>query len=192
VADDVLDPGELERNEARISDLVRLARESESPLDRTVAVLNPWVSFAIVPLFALANAGVPLTGDAVDGALGNRLVLGVALGLLVGKPVGVLGATWLACRFRLGRLPAGAGWRHLSGIGLCAGVGFTVALFVTGLSFDDQGLIDRAKIGILAGSLLAGVLGYLVLRGARPEPATGPLAHGGRDVPPSPGPWIPS
>jgi NhaA family Na+:H+ antiporter len=171
MADDVLDTGELERNEARISDLVRLARESESPLDRIVAALNPWVSFAIVPLFALANAGVPLSGDAVDGALGNRVVLGVALGLLVGKPVGVFGATWLACRFRLGRLPAGAAWRHLFGVAVCAGVGFTVALFVAGLSFDDPALIDPAKIGILVGSLLSGILGYLVLRTARAAPA---------------------
>jgi NhaA family Na+:H+ antiporter len=170
MADDVLDTGELERNEARISDLVRLARESESPLDRIVAVLNPWVSFAVVPLFALANAGVPLSGDAVDGAVGNRVVLGVALGLLVGKPIGVFGATWLACRFRLGRLPEAAGWRHLFGVAVCAGIGFTVALFVTGLSFDDPALIDRAKIGILVGSILSGILGYLVLRSVRPAP----------------------
>jgi Na+:H+ antiporter, NhaA family len=168
MADDVLDTGELERNDARMRDLVRLTRESESPLDRVVTTLNPWVSFAIVPLFALANAGVSLSGDALGDALGSRVTIGVALGLLVGKPVGVFGATWLACRLGLGRLPGGTGWRHLFGVGVCAGVGFTVALFVTGLSFDDAQLIDDAKIGILGGSIVAGVLGYLVLRRARP------------------------
>jgi Na+:H+ antiporter, NhaA family len=86
--------------------------------------------------------------------------------------VGVFGATWLACRFGMGRLPAGAGWRHLLGVAGCAGVGFTVALFMTGLSFDDPQLVDRAKIGVLAGSLLSGVLGYLVLRVGRPKAPT--------------------
>ncbi len=145
-----------------------VAAEGESPLDRIVAVLNPWVSFAVVPLFALANAGVSLSGDLLGDAPGDRVVLGIALGLVVGKPVGVVGATWLACRLRVGRLPVGTGWRHLVGVGVCAGIGFTVALFVAGLSFDDPEVVDRAKIGILAGSLLAGVLGYLVLRSAPP------------------------
>ena len=172
-ADEVLDTGELERNEARLRDLVRLARESESPLDRVVTVLNPWVSFAVVPLFALANAGVRLSGDALGDALGDWVVLGFALGLLVGKPLGVFGATWLACRLGIGRLPTGASWHHLFGVAVCAGVGFTVALFVTGLSFDDADLVDGAKIGILAGSVLAGVLGALVLRSAGP-PAPAP------------------
>ncbi len=155
-------------SEAGLRDLVRLATETQSPLQRVEHRLAPWVSFLIVPVFALANAGVSLSGDALSGALGNDIVLGVALGLLVGKAVGVFGATWLAVRLGIGRLPASTTWRHVFGVALCAGIGFTVALFVASLSFTDPDLADSAKIGILGGSLVAGVAGYLWLRACPP------------------------
>jgi NhaA family Na+:H+ antiporter len=151
-------------DQPRLRDLTRLANESVPPLDRVVHRLGPWVSFAIVPLFALANAGIELSGDALSGAPTSAVVLGTTLGLLVGKPIGIFAAGWLAARSGLGRLPEHTSWRHLFGLGIVAGVGFTVAIFITGLSFDDQALTDEAKIGILIGSILAGLAGYLFLR----------------------------
>ena len=161
-------PADHAASEASLRDLVRLATESESPLQRIEHRLTPWVSFLIVPVFALANAGVALSGDSLSGALGDRVVLGVALGLLIGKTVGVFGATWLAVRLGVGRLPSRTTWRHVFGLSVCAGIGFTVALFVASLSFTDPELTDAAKIGILGGSLVAGVAGYLWLRACPP------------------------
>lgn len=135
-----------------------------SPLERLERGLSPWVAYVIVPTFALANAGVALTSDAVGGIVSNRITVGVILGLVVGKTVGILAASAIAVRLGIGRLPAGATWRHMLGLSTVAGVGFTVALFVTSLSFDAPGAGDAAKIGILVGSAVAGVLGYTCLR----------------------------
>lgn len=131
----------------------------------------------IVPVSALANAGAALTGDSLRGALGDRVVLGAALGLVVGKTVGVVGATWPAVRLGTGRLPVLTTWRHVFGVAVCAGIGFTVALFVASLSFTDPTLTDAAKIGILGGSLVAGVAGYLWLRVCPPVDEDGPPAE---------------
>ena len=121
-------------------------------------------AYVIVPVFALANAGVQFSGDAVSGLFSDPVVLGVSLGLVVGKTVGVFAASVIAVKLGLGRLPAGATWRHIFGLAICAGVGFTVALFVTSISFTDPALADSAKIGILLGSAVAGTVGYLFLR----------------------------
>ncbi len=162
----------FESAEARIDDLSRLAQLSTSPLERLESRLTPWVAFVIVPLFALANAGVRFDGA---GGVDDRVFLGVGLGLVAGKAVGVLGASWLAVRLGAGRLPAGATWHHMAGLAITAGIGFTVALFVAGLSFDAPELLDSAKLGILAGSLCAGLLGWLVLRAAPlPNEVTAP------------------
>jgi NhaA family Na+:H+ antiporter len=128
--------------------------------------LHPWTSFAIVPLFALANAGVALGGGAIDSALSSRITLGVVTGLVVGKTVGILAAVALALRLRAGRLPGGLGVRHLVGAGLLGGIGFTVSLFVADLSLTGAHLAE-AKIGVLAASLLAGILGVAVLAPGR-------------------------
>jgi Na+:H+ antiporter, NhaA family len=175
-ADGGIDHDAYERNDARLRDLVRLSTETSSPLERLEYRLAPWVSFVVVPVFALANAGVRLSGEMLSGALGNPVVLGVAVGLVVGKTVGIVSATWLACRLGVGRLPAGTTWRHLVGLATCAGIGFTVALFVAGLSFTDPALTDAAKLGILGGSLVAGVLAVVVLRSAPPVPPVAPPA----------------
>lgn len=151
-------------DQPRLRDLQRLATESVPPLDRIVHRLGPWVSFVIVPLFALASAGVHLTGESLRDAPGDRIVLGVALGLVAGKVVGILVASRLAVRLGIGRLPEQTSWAHVLGLAATAGIGFTVAIFVTGLSFEHAALADQAKIGILAGSGLAGVLGYGILR----------------------------
>lgn len=143
--------------------LASLSREAVSPLARAEAFLHPWVSFVVVPLFALANAGVDLSGRALSQAAGSSVALGVLLGLVLGKPLGIALATWAAVRSGLGRLPSGTGWRDVLGLGAVAGIGFTVSLLVTDLAFEGSPLLEPAKAGILAASALAGALGALVL-----------------------------
>ncbi len=126
--------------------------------------LLPYSSFVIVPLFALANAGVEVTPDALGEAFGGRIAWGVVLGLVVGKFVGISATTLAGWRLGLGRLPAGVNLGHVLGASLLAGIGFTVSLFIAELSFDtDLYLLDQAKIGVLAGSLVAGALGAAFL-----------------------------
>jgi len=183
--DRVLTQSEFEENEVLISEVSRLAMYSTSPLERLESRLAPWVTYVIVPVFALANAGVRFSGDAVTGLLDDPVVLGVGLGLVIGKTIGVLSASVLAVKSGLGRLPDGTTWRHMFGLAVAAGVGFTVALFVTSISFpDDPARADSARIGILLGSLTAGILGYLLLRTNPPvDGRTGaPGAGGGASV----------
>lgn len=172
-SDRTLTQDEFDENEQLIAETARLAMFSTSPLERLERALSPWVAYVVVPVFALANAGVVLTGDAVGGIVSDPVTTGVALGLIVGKTAGVLGATALAVRLGAGRLPAGVTWRHVTGLAATAGVGFTVALFVTSLAFDSAALSDAAKVGILVGSTVSGVVGFLLLRSA---PAPGPDA----------------
>jgi NhaA family Na+:H+ antiporter len=169
--DRVLTQTEFEANEHLIAEVGRLSIHTTSPLERLTRALSPWVAFVIVPVFALANAGVPLTREAVTGLVTDPISLGVAAGLVVGKTVGVTAGAVLAVGLRLGRLPDKTTWRHLVGLAIVAGIGFTVALFVTSISLDDPALADAAKVGILFGSLVAGVTGYLFLRTLPPVPA---------------------
>jgi NhaA family Na+:H+ antiporter len=171
--DRVLTQEEFEENELLTAEVARLAMYSTSPLERLASALSPWVSYVIVPVFALANAGVRFSGEAVSGLFADPVVMGVAVGLVAGKTVGVFLASVLAVKLGLGKLPAGASWRHVFGLAIVAGVGFTVALFVTSISFTDPVLADSAKIGILLGSVVAGSVGYLFLR-AIPTPADAP------------------
>jgi NhaA family Na+:H+ antiporter len=133
---------------------------AESPLHRLEHALTPWVAYAIVPVFGFANAGVALGGVPLTAPL----VLGVAGGLFIGKQVGILGGVWLAQVTGLARRPR-CGWAQIYGVALLAGIGFTMSLFIGGLAFPGQpALVDEVKIGVLAGSLLSAVAGYLVLR----------------------------
>ena len=118
----------------------------------------------IIPIFALANAGVSFAGIDLVDSMTSRVALGVAVGLVAGKAVGVTGFAWLVVKLGWGRLPSGIGWQHMIGTATLAGIGFTVALFIAELAFTDDTIIDLAKIGIFTGSILAGVLGYLILR----------------------------
>jgi NhaA family Na+:H+ antiporter len=170
--DRVLTRAEFVENEQRIAEVARLATYSTSPLERLERALSPWVAYFIVPTFALANAGVAVTNDAITGVGGNRITLGVVIGLVAGKAAGVLGATAMAVRLGVSRLPAGTTWRHIGGLAAIAGVGFTVALFVTSLSFDDPAAADSAKLGILVASSIAGLLGYCLLRSAASAPVS--------------------
>ena len=144
--------------------IIKLATESVSPLDRLEHSLQLWSSFGIIPLFALANAGVRFSGISLSDALSHPIALGVGAGLLVGKIVGVFAFTWIAVRFNLGVLPPETNWSHVLGLAAIAGIGFTVALFVTGLAFPTTELANMAKIGIFLGSGLAGLVGYITLR----------------------------
>lgn len=146
-----------------------LSAEAVAPLDRLEETLTDWVAFLVVPLFALVNAGVDLRGGALEAAAGSPLAWGIAAGLIAGKPVGILAGCWLAVRLGA-ELPAEATWRGVLAVGAVAGIGFTVALFVARLAYADVQLLAHAKVGIFAGSLLSGVLGYLLLR-SLPVPA---------------------
>jgi Na+/H+ antiporter NhaA len=139
---------------------VRLAL---SPNERLQHLFNPWTSFVIVPLFALANAGIELGGDALQRAFSSRITIGIVVGLVVGKLVGITGATWLGSRRWLGRFPITIPWTQLIGAGTVAGIGFTVALLIADISFEGERLED-AKIGILAASVLAAALSWVVFR----------------------------
>jgi len=146
-----------------LGELEELSRETESPLDRLEHTLHPWVSYLIVPIFALANAGVVLSGDIIADSATSAVSLGVAVGLVVGKPIGVLLACFIMVRLKLAELPSNTDFPHMVGIGLLAGIGFTVSLFITGLAFDDARLVDEGKIGILAASFIAGIIGFTYL-----------------------------
>lgn len=167
-------------------ELAAVAKSSVSPLNRLELALHPWSSFAIVPLFALVNAGVRFVGTEegfIEQAL-HPVALGVAAGLMVGKPIGITLATWIGLKLKLGELPRRTDLRTIAGLGMLAGVGFTVSLFIAELAFIDPGTIDEAKLGIFIGSGVAGVLGYLALRMIRmPEERTDDPASG---LPPDP------
>jgi NhaA family Na+:H+ antiporter len=125
--------------------------------------LHPVSAFVVVPIFALANTGILLTRGRLDAALGSALAWGVLLGLVVGKPVGIVAATWLARRLRIGVLPEGLAMRHVIGGGMLAGIGFTVALFITDLSLGAGEQGDIAKLAILAASVVAATAGAVAL-----------------------------
>ena len=133
-----------------------------TPLRRLEKALHPWVSFLILPLFALANAGVSLEGG-FGSVLTNRVTMGIILGLVIGKQVGVTLFSWLAVRMGLAELPSGVGWRHLYGVSWLAGIGFTMSLFIGGLAFTDASHLAMAKVGVLAGSVIAGLVGAFLL-----------------------------
>ncbi len=136
-----------------------VAADALSPAERLEAALHPWVAFGIMPLFALANAGVRVRLD----TLATPVALAVAGGLLLGKPLGVVLFSWASVRARLARLPDGVTWRVMLGAGCLGGIGFTMSLFIAGLAFDEAALLDDAKVGILTGSALSAVVGCLLL-----------------------------
>ena len=134
--------------------VVGLLHEAVSPVERVQHALHGWVAFGIMPLFALANAGVPI-GNANLAGDGLRVFIGVAVGLVVGKPIGILALSWVLVRLRVSRLPAGVGWRRVGVVGSVGGIGFTMALFIAQLAFPKGALLEVAKIAILVGSASA-------------------------------------
>lgn len=147
-----------------------LSLAAETPLQKIEYALHPWVAFGIMPLFALANAGIVIGGDFFSSII-NPISIGVILGLIVGKLTGILSFTWLMVKTGAVELPEGANWRHITGVALLAGIGFTMSLFISGLAFKNPVFIEQAKYGILIASVIAGVSGWLILKNSRrPEP----------------------
>ena len=152
-----------EPSAAEMRQMTTIANETVSVAERVQDLLHPLTSFVIVPTFALANAGVRVTGDALAAPGATRVAVGVAIGLLVGKTVGIAGASALAVRMGVARLPAGVSWRQVVGAGAVAGIGFTVSLFITGLAFDEPDLQDAARLAVLATSVAAALAGSAIL-----------------------------
>lgn len=143
--------------------LARLSSQAISPLARLETLLHPWTSFVVIPLFALANAGITLSTTLVAEAARSSVAYGVILGLIVGKPVGIAVGAWVGLRMGVARLPQGIGWRDIKSVGVVGGVGFTVSLFISNLAFASAEQRDAATLGILVGSLLAGGIGWVLL-----------------------------
>ena len=155
----------------------------QSPLLRLEHGVTPWVTFVIIPIFAVANAGIDLLAVKWSSALGDPLTLGVALGLVVGKFVGVGGFSFLAVKLGWARLPAGVEWRHVLGAAWLAGIGFTMSLFIAQLAFADPAMVEQAKIGIVFGSAVAALVGFVWLWAAtRAVKRSGPPPAGGRPI----------
>ena len=154
-----------EDRQAALHALNHATYKLEPPLHELEHTLHPWVVFAIMPLFALANAGVPLGGGLVE-AMTSPVSLGIVLGLVLGKQIGVTLFAWLAVKSGASELPAGVGWRHVYGAGWLAGIGFTMSLFISDLAFSEGSLIRDAKLGILVASMVSGLVGWTILRGA--------------------------
>ena len=146
-----------------VQDLSRAARQVVPPATRLEHRLYPWVYFGILPLFALTNADVSFLGVDVGAMLSSPVLYGVLLGLLVGKPLGIMLFSMAVVKSKLASLPENVNWFHMLGASILGGVGFTMAIFVANLAFPDEGLVATAKLGILAASLLAGVLGFVLL-----------------------------
>lgn len=172
--------GLRDKEEAEMAaELEHLVHDVEPPLTQVEHALTPWITFFVLPLFALSNAGVALSGENVD--LFGPISLGVILGLFLGKQIGITGFTWIMVRFKWCQLPEGISMLHIHAVSILAGIGFTVALFITELAYVTEGdhavaahtlppEAEAAKVGILAASLLSGVVGYVLLRFYLREP----------------------
>jgi NhaA family Na+:H+ antiporter len=137
-------------------------REALAPVTRFEVALHPWVAFGIMPLFALANAGVRLDSVNLADLESGRIAIGVSLGLVLGKPIGIVLFSWIATRIGLATLPRAVGWPGLIVVGCVAGIGFTMSLFVAALALKDPEMLAGAKMAVLAGSAISGILGLAI------------------------------
>ena len=170
-AQQIVDALPSDANVAEVRYASFLAQESVPLTERLENMLHPFTAFMIIPIFALANAGIKLSGNTISDAATSSVTLGIMLGLVIGKPLGITLFTWVATRFGL-TLPEGVHWPQFIGMGFAAGIGFTVSIFVGGLAFESERITDLAKIGILVASLIAAVAALLLLRyGKQSDPA---------------------
>ena len=170
-AQQIVDALPSDANVAEVRYASFLAQESVPLTERLENMLHPFTAFMIIPIFALANAGIKLSGNTISDAATSNVTLGIMLGLVIGKPLGITLFAWVATRFGL-TLPEGVHWPQFIGMGFAAGIGFTVSIFVGGLAFESEGITDLAKIGILVASLVAAVAALLLLRyGKQSDPA---------------------
>jgi NhaA family Na+:H+ antiporter len=158
------------RQQSALQGLESATEAAQAPLQRIEHDLHTPVAFVIIPLFALANAGVTLSGGLADSVT-HPVTLGIILGLVIGKPLGITLFSWLAVRAGLAELPAGISWKAIHAVSWLGGIGFTMSLFVAGLAFPDGGLVDESKLGIFAASIAAGLVGWILLRRVLPAPS---------------------
>lgn len=158
---------EFEDIEVEVQHLEHVLEDARSPLHRMGHALQPYVAYGIMPVFALFNAGVALGGS--EASYLTPVSIGAFFGLLVGKPIGIAGFAFLAVVAGMTSLPRGANWIGMVGVGLIAGIGFTMALFIAGLAYPDPQMLDQAKLGVLSASIVAGVLGLAFLSVALPK-----------------------
>jgi NhaA family Na+:H+ antiporter len=163
-----------------VEELETLCELAQPPLIRLEHALHGIVAFGIMPLFALSNAGVTLSSALFDTGIGSPVTIGVVLGLVVGKPLGIAAFSWLAVRLGIAALPSGVTWPMVGAAGVLGGIGFTMALFIAGLAFTDATLLDEAKLAILVASTLTGVTGWLLLRRVSLVPSA---ASGAAEIP---------
>ena len=174
----VIEGDEWQQDHHRAERVMRFqqsTRDVISPLEYLIHLLHPWVSFIIMPLFALANAGVPV--QLTD--LAAPVAVAVGLGLLLGKPLGIVFVSWLAVKLRVAALPNGVSWRQLIAGGFLGGIGFTMALFIAELALKEP-LLDTAKVGVLAGSFISAIVGMVLLRMISETPAADQAASANR------------
>lgn len=157
-----------EVQQSAVIELEEACEDVQAPLRKMEHSLHVWVQFVIIPIFALANAGVALSVTSVSGEA-SWVAAGILVGLVVGKPLGVLGAAWIATRAGIASLPMGVQWSHMVGVGFLAGIGFTMSLFIASLGFGESALLESAKTGILGASLIAAIVGFLLLRRNKPS-----------------------
>ncbi len=150
------------------SHMITAVQHAETPLQQLEQALHPWVTIVVMPIFALANAGITL-GENIGALLISPVALGIMLGLLLGKPVGIVLSSWLLIRGGVVTLPEGVSWSHLWAAGCLAGIGFTMSLFIAGLAFPHGALLMSAKVGILAASTAAGIIGWWFLKRIRQD-----------------------
>ena len=165
---DAMAQGDVQSAKNLLGRFEELLNNTEAASERLTRVLNDWVSFLVLPLFALSNAGVTFSSGALGELATSRIAWGIVLGLVVGKPLGIIGFAAAAVRTGLAQLPRGVTWRQLTAVGMLAGIGFTVSIFISSLAFDDAAHLMEAKSAVLGASVLAGVLGYLSLRESKP------------------------
>lgn len=146
-----------------IRDVKDLSMAAETPLQKIEHALHPWVAFLVMPLFALANSGIVIGSDFLSSVI-NPVSIGVTTGLVFGKFIGILLFSWLMVKSGLASLPNDASWRHMFGVALLGGIGFTMSLFISGLAFQSSQFVEQAKYGILIGSIISGIAGSIVLR----------------------------
>ena len=162
-AQQIVDALPSDANVAEVRHASFLAQESVPLTERLEELLHPFTAFMIIPIFALANAGIVLSGDTISDAAASNVTLGIIVGLVIGKPLGIALFTWVATRFGFA-LPEGVNWLQFVGMGLAAGIGFTVSIFVGNLAFEDSAITELAKIGILVASLIAAIGALVLLR----------------------------
>ena len=144
---------------------LKTKNEDEALLYKMEHGLHPWVAFLILPVFAFANAGVNFTGIGIDDLL-QPLTLGIAVGLFLGKQIGVFLATWIGVKSGIARLPENVSWKHVYGVACLTGVGFTMSLFIGSLAFTTVDVMNAVRLGVVLGSVLSGIIGYLLLKSA--------------------------